>query len=443
MKENNSHKEWEKSDRRALSMLLASIFMTGAALSYDAPLIVKITGFYGIADADYGFLLGITTFVFAIASAPWGYWADKYPRIKLILISQAIIAAGMAAIAICFLFNLPYRVFFVIRVLSGIGLAGVGSVAASAVMDTVPLSKRGAVFGWVGIGWVLGGAGGMLLPSVCMLLKISLGVTFLIAAINGVIFTILLFFVKEPRRGAHDEALQKSVGEGAAYTHTIKLSDLKSILWRPMSALLILAMIFFQFPPQVLAIWFITFLQRNHNLSEFIATQIMFLAFIGQPIGNGVGGALTDWAFRKKRSGRVIVMIAMALITPVFLISAMIIPFNWLLFVPLMILANFFMVASGPGITIVSLEANLPEHRGTISALMNIFANMARALAWLIPPKIAIAYGGNYGKAFIYIGAAYVPLALVYFLMSLRVEKDLDWVHKTLEERSGKLRAKK
>ena len=76
-------------------MLLASIVMAGAGLSFESPLVVKITGFYQITDSDFGFLLALTTLLIAVASAPWGYWADKYQRIRLILVSQGIIAASM------------------------------------------------------------------------------------------------------------------------------------------------------------------------------------------------------------------------------------------------------------------------------------------------------------------------------------------------------------
>ena len=386
----------DKSDLRALLMLLASIFMAGAALSYDTPLVVKITLFYGISDSDFGFLLALTTLVIAISSAPWGYSADKYQRIILIRISQGIIAVSMLLAGVCLQWKLPYPVFFAVKLLSGIGLSSAGSVSTSAVMDTAPLPKRGAAFGWVGVAWVLGGAGGMLLPSVCMLLKMSLGVTFIIGSIPGLAFTAALFFVKEPRRGAQDEALKDLLGTGKAeYAHHIRFSDLKILLSRPVNILLVFAVLFFQFPSQVLTVWFVTFLMRNHGLNEFTSTMLMFLAFFGQPFGNAIGGVWTDRAYRWKRWGRLAAMIAMAVFAPVFLIAAMLLPLNWVYFVPTMMLANFFMVAHGPGITTVSMEVNLPEHRGTISALLNIWSSVARSLAWWIPPIIAVAFGGR------------------------------------------------
>jgi len=427
----------EKSDFRGLLILLASINMAGAGISFEIPLVVKITGFYKITDSGFGVLLGLTTFVMAVAGVPWGYWADKYKRIRLIMLSQAIISASIILSGLCLALELPYEVFFAVKLLSGVGLAGIGPVATSAVIDTVPLEKRGAAFGWVGVSWVSGGAAGMLLPALCMLLKLSLGATFLIGGFASLGFLAALFFVEEPKRGSRDQALKDLGGTGPVeYGHRIQASELKALLTRPVNILLLFVMLFFQFPQQVTSVWFVTFLIRNHGLSEFIATQLMFLAFLGMPFGNAFGGAWIDAAFKKKRTGRTMVMIVTALIAPVFLVAAMQLPFKWILFAPLMILANFFMVASGPGLTTVSLEVNLPEHRGTISAVLALCASVARGLAWYVPPMIAAGFGGWYDRGIVFTALAYAPLVLGYILINRRIEKDLDFVNNTLKERT-------
>jgi len=427
----------EKADTRGLLILLAAIYMAGAGISFEVPLVVKITGFYKITDSEFGLLLGLTTLIGAVSGMPWGYWADKYRRIRLIIISQAIISACIIISGLCLALQLPYPVFFAVQLFSGVGLAGIGPVATSAVIDTVPLEKRGAAFGWVGVAWVVGGAGGMLVPALCMLLKLGLGATFLIMGSSTLIFLAALFFVEEPKRGSQDQALKEYMaGEGVDYTHHIQFSDLKVLLKKPVNILLVFAMLFFQFPQQVISVWFVTFLMRNHNLSEFIATQFMFLAFLGMPFGNALGGAWTDAAFKKKRTGRVMVMITMAVIAPVFLVAAMKIPYQWVLFAGLMVIANFFMVASGPGMSTISVEVNLPEHRGTISAILALFSSLARALAWYIPPVIAAVFSGRYDRVFVFTAISFAPLVLIYFLISRRIGKDLDFVNNTLKDRT-------
>jgi len=430
----------DRSDRHTLLALLVAIVLAGAVLSFDTPLVVKLTEFYRISDSDFGLLLGLTTAVMAAASGLWGYWADKYPRLRLILVSEVIIAVSMVVAGLCLQWRLPYAVFFAVKLASGFGLAGVGPVAQSAIMDTVPLPQRGAAFGRVGVAWVVGGAAGMLLPSVCMQVKLGLGWTYLLGAAGTVLFIATLFLVAEPRRGAQDQALKDTVGAGTAeYRRHIHFSDLKPLLTRPANLLIMAATVFFQFPPQVLAVWFVTFLMRNHGLNEFIATQAMFLAFLGQPFGNVLGGYWTDRAFLRHRTGRLTVMILMAALAPVFLSGAMIAPFRWIYFLPLMVLANFFLVASGPGLTTVGMEANLPEHRGTISALMGVCSNGVRALAWYLPPLVAERFHGRYDRTFLIVAGAYVPLILTYILMKARIEADLDDIDRVLAERAKDL----
>jgi len=421
-------------------MLLTTIVMAGAGMSFESPLVVKITAFYGISDSDFGFLLAVTTFVIAGASAPWGYLADRHQRIKLIRISQWLTALCMLGAGFSFMLKLPYEVFFMVKVVSGVGFAGLGLVTTSAVIDTVPLARRGEAFGWGGVGWVVGGAVGMIMTSVCMAAKLSLGLTYFLGAAGALAYAVALFFVREPRRGAQDEALVNSVGAGKAeYSYRIKFSDLKDLLSRPINILIVFAQSLFAFPSQVLTIWFVTFMMRNHGLGEFLATQFMFLTFLGMPFGNAFGGAWTDRAYRRARYGRVAVMLAMSAIAPLFLITALLLPFKWYFFVPLMIIANFFVVAGGPGLTTVSMEVNLPEHRGTIAAMINIWASISRALAWWIPPIIAASFGGRYDRAFILTAAAYAPLVLIYILMIFRIPKDLDRVNGILEKRAQQL----
>ena len=274
----------DRADQRALNMLLAAIAMCGAGLSFDTILVVKITAFYRITDADFGMLLGLSCFLMALASGPWGYLADRRPRLQLIRLSQGLVALSLLGSAAAFVFDLRYGFFVAVKILAGLGLAGVGPVATSAVMDTVPHEKRGAAFGWVGVAWALGGAGGMLLPAVCMALHATLGLTYFLGAAVLIAFPAGLYLVREPRRGVHDQALQEAVGAGAEYNYAINPADLKPLFANPTSLLLIAATLCFQFPIQTIAIWFVTFLMRNHNATEFIATQLMFIAYIGQPV---------------------------------------------------------------------------------------------------------------------------------------------------------------
>ena len=202
----STEKKSNRANLRTYFLLLIAMGISGAGYNLDVPLVVKITSFYDISDSVFGLLLGLTTAVMAAASAPWGYWADRRRRANLMKIAIGTIFACMLLVGVCLQYGLPFRVFFIVKLLSGLGFAGVLPIAYSAVMDSVPLRQRGAAFGWISLAYAGGGAMGMLLASGCMEMKLSLGSTYLLsAAVEGTLL-LALFFMEEPRRGAQDEA---------------------------------------------------------------------------------------------------------------------------------------------------------------------------------------------------------------------------------------------
>jgi len=427
-------------DVRALWILMGMMAISGVAGGFTIPLVVKITEFFGVADSDLGLMLGLSSVVMGVSSIPWGYWADKYRRVRLLIVSMSVILACLLSVAACFLLRLPFGAFLASNLLMGFGAAGIGPISNSMIMDSVPREQRGAALGWFGVAFVGGGGLGMLMSSGCMQLKLSLGLTYLLLLTVEGLFLLSLFLMEEPRRGLQDEALRDTIGIGKGeYGYKIELKDLKALLQKPINLLLAGIAVFGAFNPAVLYIWFVTFAMRNHGLAEFAATQLALVAFAGQPFGNVIGGMLADRAYRSKQTGRVVVMILMSALAPVFLVAAFLLPFRLFPFVPLMILANFFIGAVAPAQTAVSLEVNLPEHRGTITAFFAICLSIALGLGWLIPPLIARAFGGEYQYAMILSAGAYLPLIVTLFLIKSRIERDLDHVNKVLDDRAKKI----
>ena len=263
-----TEKKTNRANLRTYFILMIAMGISGAGYNFDVPLVVKITGFYNISDGVFGLMLGLTTMVMAATSAPWGYWADRHRRVNLMKISIGIIFTCALLVGACLQCGLPFRVFFIVKLLSGLGFAGVLPIAYSAVMDSIPLRQRGTAFGWIGLAYAGGGALGMLIASGCMQINLSLGSAYLLsAAVEGTLL-LALFSMKEPRRGSQDEALQDAVGLGKGeYSHHLELGDLKELMRKPINLLLCAAAVFFNFPPAVLTIWFITFLMRNHGLT--------------------------------------------------------------------------------------------------------------------------------------------------------------------------------
>lgn len=427
----------ERSMRDTLFMLLGSIGYISAMISFEAPLVVKLTQFFAITDSDLGLLLALTTAIMAVVGLPWGYAADKFPRNRLLCLSLAITTLSMFSSALCLYMRLPYAVYFALKLLAGFGLAGVSPIAMSAVMDTVPAPKRAVAMGWVGVAFAVGAGAGMFLGSICMRLGLSLGFAYLLGALLGLGFCLWPLAVSEPRRGCQDEALQAALATGAAeYAHSITPRDIKVILSKPFNLWMFLITVFIQFPIQMISIWLVTSLMRQHGLNELNATLLMTIVCIGQPFGYILGGAWADRAYRRRRTGRLRVMIACGILAPVIFLAGILTPFHWWIYVPLVFIANCFIAAVSPPASAIGLEVNLPEHRGTYTALGFLVTNGARAAAWWLPPLIAVAYGGNYTMAFVYMAVLYVPFIALCAFMLRRIEPALEQVRAILAARA-------
>ena len=162
----------------------------------------------------------------------------------------------------------------------------------------------------------------------------------------------------------------------------------------------------------------------------------MIVVCLGQPVGNILGGLWADRAYRTRRTGRLKVMIVVGILAPVFLLAGILSPFHLMLFIPLIFIANVFIGSTTPPSSAMGLEVNLPEHRGTFSAMGFLVVYGVRALAWWLPPLIAVAYGGNYNMAFVFTAMMYAPLVVLCAFMMLRIEPALDHVQAILAARA-------
>jgi MFS family permease len=174
-------------------------------------------------------------------------------------------------------------------------------------------------------------------------------------------------------------------------------------------------------------------------LNELGATILMTIVCIGQPFGYILGGALADRAYNQHRTGRLRVMIICGILAPIFFLAGILTPFHLMLYVPLVLIANVFIAATATPASTIGLEVNLPEHRGTFTALGFLVTNGARAAAWWLPPLIAVAYGGNYTMAFVYMALLYVPFIALCAFMMLRIEPALEHVWAILAARAESL----
>lgn len=168
-----------------------------------------------LSDASLGLLTTAFVVVYMIASPFTGALGDRIKRKYLVAAgvlvwSLATIGSGLAP---------NYTVLLVARALIGVGEAGYATVAPSLISDWFAKDWRGKVFGLFYVMMPLGAAAGFLIGG-------AVGEAwgwrsaFYVAGVPGLVLGVLSLFLKEPERGANDEAALK--GEQVPLLETLQ-----------------------------------------------------------------------------------------------------------------------------------------------------------------------------------------------------------------------------
>ena len=271
-------------------------------------------------------LLGTTSFVifYTVLGIPFGRIADKGSRTKIIAIGVAVwsLFSGLTAFAGDF-----WTLFFC-RVMVGVGEATLGPAAISLLSDYFPPAKRATVTSIYSMGIAIGAGLAALLGGA--LSGYGWRTAFMLVGFPGMIFAVLVFFLREPKR----EINQAAVDVNYSATDWKKLLSNKSFI------LLCLGYALLGLATNNLSIWGATFYSRLHKFDlptiGFWGGILTLTAGIPATL---LGGAIADWFRRRQRGGRMFYGSLLALFS---------IPF-WLLLiftdnVYLILLANGFLL---------------------------------------------------------------------------------------------------
>lgn len=271
-------------------------------------------------------LLGTTSFVifYTVLGIPFGRLADKSSRTKLIAIGLVIwsLFSGLTGFANSF------WTIFLCRVGVGVGEATLGPAAISLLSDYFPPAKRATVTSIYSMGIAIGAGLAALLGG--YLSKIGWREAFYIVGFPGIIFAVLVFFLREPEREI------KSAATETNYSST----DWKRLLTNKSFVLLCIGYALLGLATNNLSIWGATFYSR---VIGFDLPTIGFwggiLTLVAGIPATLLGGVFADYFRRKHRGGRMFYGALLSLIS---------VPF-WLVLifttsVPLILLANFVLL---------------------------------------------------------------------------------------------------
>ncbi len=268
-------------------------------------------------------ILGPTAFVicYTLLGIPFGRLADQgASRTKIIAAGVAVwsLFSGLTAYADGF------WTLFACRLMVGVGEAALGPAAISLLSDYFPPLKRATVTSIYSMGIAIGAGLAALLGG--QLAQYGWRTAFMIVGFPGIIFAVLVYFLREPKRQIQSAKVEE------AYSGT----DWKKLLSNKTFVLLCIGYALLGLATNNLSIWGATFYARLH---KFDLATIGFWGGIltlcaGIP-ATLFGGVIADWFRKRSNGGRMIYGSILSLIS---------VPF-WLLMIftdsiPLILIAN-------------------------------------------------------------------------------------------------------
>ena len=335
-----------------------------------------------LTDTELGLIGGLAfTLLYALAAIPLGWATDRFNR-------KMVISAGIfvwsVATALSGLAG-RFSTLFAARSLTATGEASCHPCGVSMISDYFSPKVRTTAIALFQLGIPLGGGIGVVLGGV-LAAKYGWRTTFYIYAVPGIILLPFILMMKEPARGATEDATA-----ARAYDQKVDFKEgLKKILRLRSIQLQYLVALFTQLGLMSFTVWMPTFLVRSRGFDVADAGKIMGAAFlVGGIVGAIGGGTIADRWFKKDRSGRVkLQTIALGLTIP-FLLAAMLID-GRAVFMSAIFLTSILATACYPVCSAILIDLLAPRERGVgMSFLLIVQNGIGLTLASLVVGAIS------------------------------------------------------
>jgi predicted MFS family arabinose efflux permease len=362
----------------------------------------RIQAEFHLTDSQVGLLGSAFLLVYAVATIPFGIWADRGVR-------KTVVGIGVTIWSLATLFTglaRSYPQLFIARAALGIGEASYYPAGTALLGDYFKKEGRGRAMSiWAAgtaVGIAVGFAGGGIVAS-----TLGWRAAFYMTAVPGLVFAILAFGLREPIRGAA-EANGPQTREAPAIT----LSTFVRLLQIPTLRATIAAETALFFVLGGAAFWLPTYLSRRFSLGTATAgTLAGGVLVLGLLAGSLFGGVIADRLTRSRQAASNLpVGIAGFLAGAVFVALALLMP-SLVLFVPMFLLgAACLYLYNGP-YTAIKQNVVLPTVRATavtlalliehllgdsyapfaIGKLSDALNSLQLALLILLPPLLVLA----------------------------------------------------
>ncbi|MES2684468.1 MAG: MFS transporter [Pseudomonadota bacterium] len=294
-----------KSDHKAApgpGRLLALLFFVNFLNFFDRALpavaLEQMRAEFSLNDTMLGALGTAFVLVYAFAGIPLGRLADRTRRVSLLAVGVAVWSLLTAATGM----TKNFTALLLIRLGVGVGEASCAPAANSLIGDLYPSERRSRPIGIFMLGLPLGTVTAFALGG-WLVQEFGWRVPFFAAAVPGLILAVLLWFAREPLRGAQEAATVSAAA--SASTAQALARPFRTLLAIPTLWWLILSGAGLNFATYSLSTFLPSLLIRFHGATTasagVVAAIVLGLTGI---LGLAVGGGLADAAHRRWRRGR-------------------------------------------------------------------------------------------------------------------------------------------
>ncbi len=352
---------------RVLAVLALINFVNFADRQVIVPLVPLLRDYLGVTDTQLGSLQTWMLVVLAVASVPFGFFADRLNQRRIIFggvvfWSLATIASGLAP---------SFAILLVTRALFGVGEAAYAPAAQSMISAAFPHARRASAQAIFASGMLLGGASGLALGGIMGELH-GWRYAFFIVGLVGLVPGLSVLKLKELPRPPRSETI-----------------PLRRLLAVPAFLAMILAGVFITFSSVSLLTWGIDFVTNYKEFSlREAAVSIALVALVSVLLGVLTGGYLADRLQRRFAFGRIIAIAAAFLLAAPFVFLAIQSDEKWVVLTGLFI-AGFFMSWYHGPVTAV-IHDMMPQRAHATSVGMYMFVTqLAGALGPQLVGKIS------------------------------------------------------
>jgi len=286
---------------RLLAVLALINFVNFAARQVFVPLIPLLRGPLGATDDQLGSLQTVLLVVLAIASVPFGFFADRFSRKSIIALGIVFwsIATFAGGLAVGFMFLLVTRAFV------GLGEAAYAPAAQSMISGSFPNERRAMAQAIFASGMLLGGACGQVLAGI-IAPRYGWQQALFVVAFAGLLPAIALIGIEEPPRGPRSDVVPAD-----------------KLLAVPAFLAMLAAGTCITFASVSLLTWGIDFAVSYKDFSvREAAVSLAAIFLISAVLGVLTGGYIADRLQRRYTYGRLLAIgFALLLATPFVLVA--------------------------------------------------------------------------------------------------------------------------